>query len=266
MPNTKDRVYVVIPNYIVTEELKQLATDTINSFRQSYPEAIIVSVDDGSPMDCTFLKEMSDIYIKNKKNSGFGVTCNNGFKKIFKIEKEDCYIICANNDIRVNKRTIPALIEPFEMFDNVAITGIWSTTERRWEGGVELEDFNLGKISEGGLLGDRMQDGGLWMSKKSILKKIGIFDEQFLRGGFEDVDIFMRAKLTYGMKIVMSNRAIYWHKQGATRWNCEKNNYINNFGLESKSIEEDNFEKFKNKWGFNPRRYPMWNETLIFNI
>ncbi len=259
------KTYIVIPHYIVTEELVQLATDTIKSIRETYPEGIIISVNDGSPMNVGFLEQLSDHVVHNKKNSGFAISCNNGFKKALKLAKNDAYIVCANNDIRLNQGCIEALQEPFLMFDNVAITGIMSTKEDKVEG-EPIETYEFRKMSDGGLLRDRMQDGGLWMSKKSVLKKIGLFDEQFIRGGYEDVDLFLRARDEYGMKLIMNGFKWYWHKQGATRWNCEKNGYINNFGRESKAIEIENLEKFIAKWGFNPHNASIWHENIIFNV
>lgn len=252
-----------MPHYIVTEELKELATNAIKSFKEFAPEVTVISVDDGSPMDTAFLKELSDVYIRNKENSGFAITCNNGFKWVFENNKEDAYIICANNDIEINEKVVPALIDPFTRWDNVAFTGIISTKSREYEG-KPLKDFNWDHISDGGLLRDRMQDGGLWCSTKEVLNKIGIFDEIFLRGGYEDVDIFLRARDTFGMKIIMSGMACYWHKQGATRWNCENNGYINNFGIENKRIENENLDRFIKKWGYNPHQRNIWFEKEIF--
>ncbi|MEB3330852.1 MAG: hypothetical protein VKQ33_16645, partial [Candidatus Sericytochromatia bacterium] len=110
-----------------------------------------------------------------------------------------------------------------------------------------------------------MQDGGLWMSKKSILEKVGLFDEKFIRGGYEDVDLFLRMRDTFGMRIIMSERAWYWHKEGATRWNTEKNGYINNFNLECKSVESHNLEYFMSKWGFNPHINSPWRTTELIS-
>lgn len=262
-PGHDMKTYVIIPHYIVTEELRQLATNAIESYKK-FSEVTIISVDDGSPMDTTFLKELSDIYLRNEENRGFAITCNNGFKWVFENESEDCYIVCSNNDIEINKKTIPALQEPFEKFDNVAITGIVSTQLKEWEG-KPLEEMNWRCMSSGGLLRDRMQDGGLWMSKKSILEHIGIFDERFIRGGYEDVDLFLRARDTFGMRIVMNGHACYWHKQGATRWNCEKNGYINNFGFESRTIESENLKRFIEKWKFNPHTRQIWNQKELIN-
>jgi len=168
------RTYIIIPHYIVSEELKELATQTLESFKKEFKDKVIISVDDGSPMDCTFLKDLSDIYIKNKENSGFAITCNNGFKRAFKeLGKEDGYIVCANNDIEVYGRTQEELIHPFNEFDNVAITGICHSREKV-SVGEHLRDKRGSKIVDGGQA-EVMQDGGLWMSKKSILEKITIY-------------------------------------------------------------------------------------------
>ena len=86
-----------------------------------------------------------------------------------------------------------------------------------------------------------------------------------IRGGYEDVDLFLRARDVYGMMIIMNGRACYWHKQGATRWNAEKIGAVNDFGAESKSIEQDNLQKFINKWGYNPHTRQVWKEEIIFN-
>lgn len=249
------KTIVVIPHYILNEEIKQLAINTIKSFRDN-SDAVIVSVNDGSPMDCSFLKDISDVYIERWENGGFAETCNDGFRWILEHEQE-CYVVCANNDIEINKKTIQALKEPFDLFDNVAITGIISTKERDWEG-KPLEEMNWGKISEGGMCKDRIQDGGLWMSKKSVLEKIGLFDEQFKRGGWEDIDIFLRARDTFGMRIVMNGRACYWHKQGATRWSDTIRN-------SSKGIENENLAKFRIKWGFDPNSRNVWKERELLN-
>lgn len=171
------RTYVVIPQFLVNEELVKLANDAIESYRKS-SDVFIISVDDsgeyGNAKGAKEVLAKSDIVLKYKLNKGFGRACNTGFNWIFKNEKKDCYIICSNNDIRVHKKVVPELIKPFDLFENVAITGIFSTKSNDWEG-KPLEEMCIPRMAEGGLLGDRMQDGGLWMSKKSVLEKIGIY-------------------------------------------------------------------------------------------
>jgi GT2 family glycosyltransferase len=258
------QVFVIIPQFLVTDELVSLAEDCIKSYRE-HSDAFIISVDDAGEYPkanrADKVLNLSDFVVRYDKNKGFAGACNSGFKKAFELAEGDAWIICSNNDIRINKKTIVALKEPFERFDNVAITGIVSTNAENWEG-KPLDEMDWRCMSEGGLLRDRMQDGGLWMSKKIVLEKIGLFDERFLRGGYEDVDLFLRARDTFRMKIVMNGHACYWHKQGATRWNTEKIGAVNNFGLESKSIENENLKRFIEKWGYNPHQRQIWFENI----
>jgi GT2 family glycosyltransferase len=258
------KCYVIIPQFLVTDELVTLAENCIKTYRE-FSDCIVISVDDAGEYPkaarADEVLDTSDYVVRYEKNKGFAGACNAGFKKAFELSKEDCFIICSNNDIEINKKTIWALKEPFEKFENVAITGIISNKERMWEG-KPIDELDWRCYSEGGLLRGYMQDGGLWMSKKSILEKIGLFDERFLRGGYEDVDIFLRARDTFGMKIMMSGRAGYVHFQGMTRWNTEKIGAVNNFGLESKSIEQENLKRFIEKWGFNPHVGQIWKEVI----
>ena len=264
------KTYVIIPQFLITDELVELAENCIKTYRE-FSDCIIISVDDAGeydkPKDAERVLNLSDYVVRYDKNRGFGRACNAGFLKAFELAGEDdCYIICSNNDIEINRKTVPALKEPFEidMFwnpDNVAITGIISSTHKTWEMG-SMENMDWRCYASGGLLRDRMQDGGLWMSKKSILEKIGLFDEQFIRGGFEDIDLFLRARDTFGMLIIMSGRAVYWHKQGATRWSSMKVGAVNDFGVESKRIEDENHKKFFKKWGYSPYTKQVWTEKV----
>lgn len=236
---------IIIPHYIATEELKQLATDAINSMKG---EAFIVSVDDGSPMDASFLDELSDHTIHLKENQGFAKACNAGFS--WALDQDAHYIGCANNDIRVREDWMEALTEPFEKYDNVGITGMAETMDED-----ELETHVGRKISEGGLLDHRMQSGGMLLSTKDVLLEIAlpglkVYDEQFLIGGEEDVDLFLRIRDTHGKLIIMTDKSIFWHKQGATRWNDEVEP---GFKQKNKAIEKANYDRFAKKWGFDIR-------------
>lgn len=253
------KTYCVIPHFLINDELWELAKVAVASLKK---ECFIVNVDDGSPTHSDDLKEISDQYIRNKINSGFAITCNNGFRWIMENEPDDCYIVCANNDIEVFDGWLWALKDPFDKYENVAITGIVSNRERVIDG-VPIEKWHRNRVAEGGLLDGWMQSGGLWLTKKSVLEKIGLFDEQFLRGGYEDVDIFLRARDTFGMKIIMSEKAMFWHKEGATRWNTQSVGAVNNFGLESKSIEGENLKRFIHKWGYNPHRQQIWKTIYL---
>jgi GT2 family glycosyltransferase len=233
--------YIVIPHYIITDELQQLAEQTIKSMRNT-SDVFIVSVDDGSPNDTSFLKDISDKVITLKENSGFAVATNTGLQ--WCIDNGAEYIGCANNDIEVYQGWLEALIEPFDKFQDVGITGLVSTKDKN-----EAKRCAGSKLTHGGLLNSHMQSGGLWLSHSRVLRDVGLFDERFEVGGEEDVDLFLRLRDTYGYLIVMSDKACFWHKEGATRWNED----IEGFKQRNKDIEQLNYDKFAEKWGFDIR-------------
>lgn len=255
-------IYIVIPHYIISDELKELATNTIKSFRSSSNSEIkIISVDDGSPEDTSFLQELSDYYLKNEKNLGFAPTCNKGFKKVFELEKDDCFIVCANNDIEVYPGWIEAMTEPFVRWPDTGITGLISYRTKMPEN-VPIKDWKIRKITHGGFLSSCgngwMQSGGLWMTKKSIMEECGMFDEQFKIGGYEDVDLFLRYRDKCGKKIIMSGMSPFWHKEGATRWWQDTK-------PRNKMHEEENRKKFAQKWGFDYWNGSCWKEYELWN-
>ena len=94
------KTYVVMPHYIITEHVAGLARAAIESFKQT-SECIIISCDDNSPYDTEFLKDISDVYIRNDENLGFAGNCNVGFNWILDNVKEECNVVCVNNDIEV---------------------------------------------------------------------------------------------------------------------------------------------------------------------
>lgn len=233
--------YFVMPHYIASAELEQLAINAIVSMRQT-ADVFIVSVDDGSPLSTWFLEDISDFTIHIEKNSGFAKACNLGLQ--WCIDQGADLIGCANNDIEVFDGWLRALEYPFTQWDDVGVTGLISSKERTLNS-HPVEKYQVPKITEGGLLNHWMQSGGLWLSRSSVLKQVGLFDERFKVGGEEDVDLFWRM-FESGYKLVMSGYSCFWHKEGATRWRegaKEKN----------KAIEQKNYEKFKEKWGWDIR-------------
>lgn len=236
---------IVVPHFIATEELKTLATNALKSMKGS---VYLVSVDDGSPMDTTFLREYSDKVITLEKNSGFAKACNAGFD--WALDQDFEFVGCANNDIEVFEGWLDALLEPFDKWNNTGITGITHDVNHKVG-----ETFKGTKITEGGLIGDRMQNGGLWMSTKKVLLEAApdkkVFDEIFEIGGEEDVDLFLRIRDKLMRPIIMSNKSVIWHKEGATRWN---NDIEPGFAKKNRELEQKNYDKFAEKWGFDIRK------------
>lgn len=250
--------YIVVPHYIINQKLLDLAVNALKSLK--LPGYKIISIDDGSPLAGAKDKivELSDFTIVEKSNAGFAHAVNGALKMILDIAEDDSYIICANNDIEVYPGWEQAMREPFEDWNNVAVTGLTSRRVKFYDG-KHISKHSDDKITEGGRLGEFMQQGGLWMSKKSVIEKVGLFDQQFSGGGMEDVDLFLRMRDTYGMKIIMSGKSVFWHAEGSTRFKVSKE-------MEEKyrAIQLENEQRFKKKWGFDYMTTPnLWHENVL---
>jgi len=81
------------------------------------------------------------------------------------------------------------------------------------------------------------------MIRKSLLEECGLYDEGYIHGGYEDIDLFFRWKRA-GKRLIITPKVPYWHKEGATR-----------FSEQEKGIQNDaeplNRAFFKKTWGFD---------------
>lgn len=251
-----------MPHYIITEHVAKLAKRAIESFRETCPDCIIVSCDDQSPYnDTEFLEEMSDVYIRNAKNLGFAANCNVGFKWILENEKEECNIVCANNDIEVYPNWLKYLEEAMDFCKGVMVGGLGY--KARIVEGMPISEYetNPGSkftsryYSDGGRLEDWMFPGGFYMARKSTFEKHGLYDENFEHGGYEDIDLFMRIQEA-GDKLVMTPKVSYWHEEGATRFSEQER------GTQD-IAEVKNRQYFRDKWGFDA--HEEMNQRLVDN-
>lgn len=245
------KTYIVIPQYLISDELVALSKNAIRSFKNT-ADCTVISVDDCGDREANMLMEESDVYVSNNENSGFAKTCNAGFRWIQENEKEDCYIVCANNDIEVYPGWLETFDDLMKRFDGAMVGGLGY--RGRDVDGMHIKKYkeNTGSayqwnfITIGGQLNDWLFPGGFYMTKKSILDDVGLYDENFVHGGYEDIDLFYRVKLAGG-KLIMTPKVAYWHKEGATRFSDAKGEK----GRQAKA-EPKNVAYFKEKWGMNP--------------
>lgn len=215
------KISIIIPNY---NGLKYLKTclDSILKSKTKYDYEIIVidnnSIDNSvellSNYDCIRL-------IQNDSNTGFSHVVNQGIE-----EAIGEYVLLLNNDTKVNENFIENLVLAIEKDKS-----IFSVQSKM------LKYNNKDTIDDAGdeytILGWAYQTGSNKLSKlynktrkifsscagaaiyrKSILNKIGYFDENFF-AYMEDVDIGYRAKIN-GYKNIYCPDAICYHVGSAT--------------------------------------------------
>jgi len=175
------------------------------------------------------------LLVRNEKNVGFIKAVNKGF------ELSDAKYVCVlNNDTIVAKDWLNEMISVAESSDAVGIVNPSSNNLGQRPGDGESVDMysmrikkDAGKYAE---LGAAI--GFCMLIKRGVIEKIGVFDEVFGMGNFEDTDYSRRA-CKAGYICVRACGAYVFHRENAS------------FG-HLKSFEADfkhNREIYEFRWG-----------------
>ena len=172
---------------------------------------LIVTDDRSNDGSVEILKKINCNLTINNGNKGFAANVNNGIKYAKKINKFDYYII-ANNDIILNldfKFIFFDIIKYVNSkFDNVGLIGfkeIISST---------ISEINYSKYSLKQAVEVKEIPGFLFVLNEKVIKKIGLFDEEYFMYG-EDNDYFFRV-LKSGYRIINSNYPVLHLSEGSS--------------------------------------------------
>jgi len=192
------------------------------------PDIILVdnnSSDNSVEILDQYIKQFQNIhFIKNNKNSGFTGGNNVGF--IHALSKNYDYIGTLNPDAVASKEWVENLVSELNLSNEVGIaTGILARQD------YKTIDTTGEIYSIWGVPSPRGRDtllknapskpefifastGGGFITRASVLRSIGMFDEKFFMY-FEDVDLCFRAQLA-GYKVRYTPKAIAYHKLSAS--------------------------------------------------
>lgn len=218
---------VVIPNYnglhYLPECLKSLDD-------QDFPVEVII-VDNGSrDGSVDYIKENSDKFkenhgeftlIENQENLGFSKAINQGINTT-----NAEYVFLLNNDVELEPGCISNLVECIKQDDMIfSVASMMVQFEDRGkldDAGDEYTILGWTKKAGEGKSPDKYRKrreifsscAGAALYRKSILDKIGYFDENFF-AYMEDVDISYRARI-HGFKCVYCPEAVVYHRGSGT--------------------------------------------------
>lgn len=211
---------VVMPClYRKTEHLETI-TRCIDSVRAFSENIELIIVDDGSPLDTTFLKDAADVYIRASKPRGIAFGWNDGMR----IARGE-YITVINDDITARPLWLESMRIPFSMHD-ICVTA------------PGVEKLPPGK----GIVENRVWfPGSCFTLTKKTIEAVGYFDEQFAPFNYEDVDYWTRVYKAGG-KLFRNYSVEVGHAEGQVIHNIDNSNDVNS----------ENRQKYLNKWGFDP--------------
>ena len=195
--------------------------------KQTYKDFKIIVVDNGSvDKSVEILQSLTQqdnlIKLYNEKNLGFAGGVNTAIK--WAVEHDFTHVALLNNDAIVEKDWLTNLTQ---RIDNEEI-GIYTSLILHEDGKTidsTGEFYSIWGIPSPRLRDDKFNlapdsgyifgaSGGASLYSVAMLKKIGLFDEDFF-AYYEDVDISFRAQLA-GYKVYYNKGAVVYHQQGAS--------------------------------------------------
>lgn len=149
----------------------------------------LILIDNGSPVGQDCLTDWADVYIRNKTNLGYGPAVNQGLK----VARGE-WLIVSNNDITFIHDWISNAIDVW-----TPDTGVISSHHHNHD---KEHKRNRMEVPWGHMF------GALWMTRRSVIEKVGLLDEGFERGMFEDKDYWLRVQHA-GYKLVKAGWCLH---------------------------------------------------------
>lgn len=232
---------VVIPVLNGQEDLD----DCLASLRQARGIVTeIVVVDNGSEPPIAVPKGVG--LIRNDSNRGFATACNQGF-----LASTQEAVIFLNNDTLVQRAAIARLLQSLHADPTVAAAGPlsnnaghWQMLECTYDSPAHYEqfahDFAFRPSPD---IDVDILVGFCLAVRRSVMKEVGLFDERFEIGMFEDNDLCHRF-LRSGYRLVLSTRSVIHHHGSRTFEKLQS-------GQPSFSVNDlfyENSKKYYEKW------------------
>lgn len=230
-------------------ELLSSCVEAIRTYT-STPYEIIV-VDNGSTdgtLDYCVREKLALVSFPD--NAGFPAACNAGLK----IATGDALLLL-NNDVVVTHRWLDNMLDCLDASPDTGAAGPCSNyvSGRQQEEAPysSMEEFHAWTEERNKPDPSRRTPlerlvGFCLLFKREVMERIGLLDERFSPGHYEDDDYCYRIRLA-GFRLMMAGDAFVHHHGSASFRKQDSAALI--------SLIETNYRKFMDKWGMDPRQY-----------
>ena len=234
---------IIIPVWNRKEDLNA-CVDSIEKNTQ-YSHRLLI-VDNGSgPETASYIDNLKKTQgenlqlIRNEENLGFIKAVNKGIKASLAE-----YVCLLNNDTIVTPGWLEEMVALIEKHTSIGIVNPSSNgLGQNLPEGVTPNEYALKSKSQNGQFVELGSAFGFCMlMKRKLFSEIGLFDEIYGMGNFEDTDFSLRAK-EKGYKSVRALASYVYHKESSSFKLCRSFN---------KDFEK-NKKIFESKWGATKR-------------
>lgn len=243
-------------------EYTKACIESIKAFTKKGTYEIIVVDNNSDSETVEWLKLQDDLTcIFNNFNAGFPGGCNIGISKA----KGD-NILLLNNDTIVTNNWLENLLSALYSKESIGAVGAvtnscsnFQTIPCKYSSIDEMFEFaKQHNISNSNLWEERDRlIGFCLLIKREVLNKVGLLDEQFFPGNFEDDDWCLRIRLADYKLLLCKDTFI--HHFGSTSFSQEG-------AAKMKSLLETNAKKFMEKWNLSENEIFSISENVLNRI
>ena len=241
------KVCIVIP---VMNKL-QFTQDCLDDLKQTTDRNVEIIVIDNASTDKTaqYLSSLKELQvISNDSNKGCAYSWNQGIRA-----SSSDWIVILNNDVRLSKNWLHNLL------DKATSSRIDVISPGMREG--EL-DYNFTDYAESythnmkNVFRECTPSGVCFAAKNFVFKEVGLFDENFHIGQYEDADFFRRCKEN-NLKMGITGSSFIHHFGSTTQ------KYIQAKLKDDYSTYNRSYHRNKWKIGIIRRHYERYREQLL---
>lgn len=239
---------IIIPTY----NKRGLLNECIRAIRQhTHSPYEIIVVDDGSTDGTAdYCRQAGLIFISKPYNSGYPITCNMGM-----LLASGDVIVLLNNDVIVSKGWLDNLYAALYEEEHIGIVGpitnYASGKQQVYHEYDNMEQFHriasqVNQPDPDKRLHVSRIVGLCFVMKREVLEKVGLLDERFSPGHYEDDDYCLRARMN-GYEIVICGDVLV-HHYGSRSFREQGDQAL-------QRLVQQNYERFVQKWNLDPHQF-----------
>lgn len=252
------KIAIIILSYNTLEETRACIDSIRKNVRRCSYELIVVdnASEDGS---VAWLKQQTDLKLRcNQTNAGFPAACNQGIA----MAEADSDILLLNSDTLVPENALEYLQMALYSKEKVGAAGSITNWASNYQNIAEQNVTASNYEAYARLVNVPMEhpyEKKLWLVgfalllKRTVLNQIGLLDERFFPGNYEDTDLGFRILFAGYEQLLCRNSFIFHY--GSRSFGKKKERF--------ELLLKQNEERFIEKWNFHPYRYSYIKVELL---